>query len=49
MCVRRPSAGQKDEARRVGSSDDFDRQPIDVGDRCFKLLPGIAAIGEQSG
>jgi hypothetical protein len=28
---------------------DFDGQLINVHDRCFKLLAGIAAIGIQSG
>jgi hypothetical protein len=41
--------GQNDKARQVGTSNDFDCQPINVRDRCFKLLPGIAAIGIQSG
>lgn len=38
---------QNDKARQVGTSDDVDCQPFDVRNRCFELLPGIAAIGIQ--
>lgn len=44
-----PAQTQNNGACQVRAFDDFDRQPINVRDHCLNLLPGIAAIGEQSG